>query len=620
MTAQHQNCNATAELYVVQCPGPSLCGRDVIQKLHLLPDQEVGTILTPDCEMSSVTEQLKEKFKDLFGLGTGLMKGPPASIAMKKDATPRFLKARSLPYSLREKVGMELDRMCQQGILSPVSHSCWATPIVPVVKADGTLRICGDLKVTVNPECDVDQYPLPKMGDIFASLKGGYWFSKLDLREAYCHIPLDDQAKQVAVLNTHKGLFAHNRLPYGIASAPAIFQRKMEELLKNVPGTQVFLDDVLIAEDKNSYGKTVNKVLEIFRENGIRLRKDKCVFGAQEVTYLGHKIDRHGLHPAEKKLDTIVRAPAPRNVQELRSFLGLITYYRSFLLNMSSLLAPLYRLLQKESKWKWASEEKRAFEAVKNSLINSDMLVHFDPTKELVLECDASPEGIGAVLSHVIDGIERPIAFRSRTLTKTEKNYSQLEREALALVFAVVKFRDYLLCREFTLKTDREPLVGLFKENRPIPTTAASRIQRRTPSGSRDKSPAEMLLSYRPKGRLDLLLQKPQEPNVERHTLTKEKWVRGQTVLFRNFGLGQCWMKGTVQQVLGNRMLKLNTAGGPVTQHFDQVRRCDNGSPTEHSEWWDLHEQQSSSAPTPAAEGQPGRPTRIRRPPNRLNL
>ncbi|XP_077507237.1 uncharacterized protein LOC144116352 [Amblyomma americanum] len=113
----------------------------------------------------------------------------------------------------------------------------------------------------------------------------------------------------------------------------------MEELLKNVPGTQVFLDDVLIAEDKNSYGKTVNKVLEIFRENGIRLRKDKCVFGAQEVTYLGHKIDRHGLHPAEKKLDTIVRAPAPRNVQEHRSFLGLITYYRSFLPNMSTALA-----------------------------------------------------------------------------------------------------------------------------------------------------------------------------------------------------------------------------------------------------------------------------------------
>lgn len=123
-TAQHQNYRATAELYVVQCPGPTLCGRDMIQKLHLLPDQEVGTILTLDSKISSVTEQLKEKFKDLFEPGTGLMKGPPASIVMKKDATPRFLKARSLPYALREKVGMELDRMCQQGILSPVSHSC----------------------------------------------------------------------------------------------------------------------------------------------------------------------------------------------------------------------------------------------------------------------------------------------------------------------------------------------------------------------------------------------------------------------------------------------------------------------------------------------------------------
>lgn len=195
------------------------------------------------------------------------------------------------------------------------------------------------------------------------------------------------------------------------------------------------------------------------------------------MTYLGHRIDREGLHPSERKMEAIMQAPAPQNVQKLRSFLGLITYYRSFLPNMSTLLAPLYQLLQQNATWRWTALEKEAFSNAKSALKNSDLLVHFDPTKELVLECDASPQGIGAVLSQVINGTERPIAFRPRTQTKPEKNYSHLEKEALALIFCVVKFCDYLLCREFTLKTDHEPLVGLFKENRPIPSTAAARIQ-----------------------------------------------------------------------------------------------------------------------------------------------
>lgn len=199
MTVEHQGRQMAAELFVVKCSGPALCGRDVILGLGLMHDIQVGAVLDSTEDTSATTMKLKADFKDLFQPGTGLMRGPPVNIALKKDCNPRFLKARSLPYAVRNKVAAELQRMCQQGILTPISHSKWATPIVPVVKPDGTLRICGDFKVLVNPACGIDQYPLPKVEDIFASLKGGYWYSKLDLREAYCHIPLSEEAKKVAV-------------------------------------------------------------------------------------------------------------------------------------------------------------------------------------------------------------------------------------------------------------------------------------------------------------------------------------------------------------------------------------------------------------------------------------
>ncbi|XP_037507733.1 uncharacterized protein K02A2.6-like [Rhipicephalus sanguineus] len=241
------------ELYVTKCSSPSLCSRDIIQKLNILGPNSV-TFVQVDGSVQETVTKLKREFSDLFQPGTGLMKGPPAHINLKKEVNPKFFKARSLPYAIRDKVARELDRLCEEA-------------------------------------CEVDQYPLPKVEDMFANLKDGYWFTKLDLREAYCHVPLDE-SKKAAVLNTHKGLFSYNRLPYGIASAPAIFQRKMEAVLKDIPGTQVFLDDILVAERQHEFGTTLRKVLSALRDNGIKLREEKCIFGEEGVNYLGHRIDR----------------------------------------------------------------------------------------------------------------------------------------------------------------------------------------------------------------------------------------------------------------------------------------------------------------------------------------
>ena len=197
------------------------------------------------------------------------------------------------------------------------------------------------------------------------------------------------------------------------------------------------------------------------------------------MEYLGHRIDASGLHPTEAKVKAIVDAPTPKNLSELKSYLGLLNYYGRFLPNLSSMIQPLNQLQSKGQKWEWSQACQQAFEKSKQALVDSPALAHYDATKPLRLACDASPYGVGAVLSqHDENGNERPVAFASRTLSSTEKNYAQIEREALSLIFGVRKFHQYLYGRVFTLFTDHEPLTSILNPKAGIPTLAAARMQR----------------------------------------------------------------------------------------------------------------------------------------------
>ena len=199
------------------------------------------------------------------------------------------------------------------------------------------------------------------------------------------------------------------------------------------------------------------------------------------VEYLGHRISAEGIQPTQEKVRAIAEAPAPNNISQLRSFLGVMNYYAKFLPNLSTALAPLYRLFQKKAKWTWDADQKEVFSVAKTRLTSSCVLVHYDPEKELVLSCDASPYGLGAVLSHRLeDGTEKSMAFACRSLAPAEKNYAQLDKEALATIFGVKKFNHYLLGRPFTILSDHKPLQHLFSEKKPIPVLASARIKRWT--------------------------------------------------------------------------------------------------------------------------------------------
>ena len=325
----------------------------------------------------------------------------------------------------------------------------------------------------------MDTYPLPRIDDLFASLAGGQAFSKLDLAHAYQQIPLDEESKRLAVINTHKGLFAYNRLPFGVSAAPPIFQRTIESILQGIPNVCVYLDDILVTGKTTAeHLRTLEDVLKKLESAGVKLKRGKCSFLLPSVEYLGHHISAEGLRPTKEKVRAIADAPAPQNVSQLRSFLGLVNYYGKFLPQLSSTLAPLYRLLEKK-RWSWGEAQMEAFRKTKTQLTSPCLLAHYDPEKDLILACDASPYGIGAVLTHRLeDGTERPVAFASRTLAPAEKKYAQLEKEGLAIVFGVKKFHDYLLGRKFVIHSDHKPLQHLFSESRPVPPLASARIQR----------------------------------------------------------------------------------------------------------------------------------------------
>ena len=464
---------AVLPLIVVAGSGPSLLGRNWLGKIRL--DWKAIKVVR---DTNTALADLLDHHRRVFADELGKLKGHTAKIHVDPGAQPRFCKARTVPYAMRSKVEAELQRLEDAGIIEPVQFADWAAPIVPVVKSDKeSIRICGDFKVTVNKASKLDRYSIPKIEDLFARLAGGKTFTKLDMSQAYQQIVLDEDSRTYVVINTHRGLFQYNRLLFGVSSAPGIFQRVMESILNGIPGVVVYI--LVTGATEEEHLAHLKEVLRRLEEAGLRLKRNKCVFMVPFVVYLGHVIDAQGLHPIPDKVRALQAAPQPENVAQLRSYIGLLSYYSKFLPQLATVLAPLYLLLREKEPWRWTYKQDQAFNHSKKLLLSSQVLVHFDPQLEIRLACDASAYGIGAVLSHRMpDGSEKPIGFVSRTLSATEQKYSQIEKEALACVVGVTRFRSYLWGHHFTLQTDHKPLLTLFNEHKTIPQQAANRIQR----------------------------------------------------------------------------------------------------------------------------------------------
>ncbi|KFD45214.1 hypothetical protein M513_13909 [Trichuris suis] len=425
-------------------------------------------------------EELLEKYAELFSDSLGVVKGPPVTLYTDDSVAPIQMSARRVPFALKHRIEEELNRLVSQGILEPVLHTTWATPIVPVVKSNGDIRICGDYKCTVNKALRKDLYKIPSVNELLTTLKKGKVFAKLDLAQAYQQLVVDEASAELQTIITHKGAFKPKRLQYGISSAPGIFQRFMDTLLANLDDVVTYFDDVLVvARSEAELASTLKQVFHRLLQAGIRLKRDKCVFGLQNVNFLGYRIDASGIHPSEGKVAVIHNFPSPENKQQLQAFLGLLNFYHNFLANKAEIAEPLHRLLDNNSKWSWTHRHAEAFKRLKQLISSNLVLTQYDDSLPLTLTCDASPHGVGCVLAHITaSGIEKPIAFHSRTLSSAERKYAQIDREALAIIVGIKKFHEYVFGRHVEIRTDHKPLLGLLARAMQTPVGMSPRMVR----------------------------------------------------------------------------------------------------------------------------------------------
>ena len=460
--------------------GMTTCGTSA---LHIVGEENLASNVYQKSanfaeKLSGPLENLRQKYSEVFDDDLGKCTKTQASIHVRENTKPIFHNFRPIPFAVRKKVEDELSRLVDMGVLQKIDYSEWATPIVVVNKPNGKVRICGDFK-PLNRHIQVDQHPIPTLDILMDKLQGGKFYSKIDLADAYLQIELDDEAKKLCVINTPFGLYQYNRMCFGLASSPAQFQRLMDTLIAGLPGVAAYLDDLIITgATEKEHWENMELLIQKLSEYGLRIKLEKSAFFQNSVEYLGFIIDKDGKRPSKLSVEAVKKLKIPENVTEVQAFLGKINYYRCFIKNLAELANPLYMLLKKDCEFKWTSDCESAFQKLKNEIINATKLSHYDSSKPLILATDASNKGIGAVLMQKHNGIEKPIAHASKTLTETQRRYSQIEREALAIIFGVKKFHQFLFGRKFCLVTDHKPLVSIFSPDKHFPVLTAQRLQR----------------------------------------------------------------------------------------------------------------------------------------------
>ena len=373
------------------------------------------------------------------------------------------------PTAYLEAIDDYVEKLQQNNIIEP-SAGPWASNIVVVRRKDGRLRLCVDYRA-VNSRTYHDSYPLPNVEATFDALSGASWFCTLDLRAGYHNIPVAEEDCDKTQFITRRGTWRWRLMPFGLSTAPGTFQRLMDLVMSGLTyeSVLVYLDDlIIIGSSFEQLAERLEVVLARLRAANLKLNYKKCELFKRKVYFLGHVVSGAGIEVQPEKVEAVSNWPTPTNVPELRSFLGLASYYRRFIDSFSVIAAPLYQLLRKNSRFTWFDEQQVAFEQLKVALTTAPVLGSPRSEGTFFMDTDASERGLGVVLSQEQDGNERVLAYASRTLSAAEKNYSITRKELLAVIFGLKKFRPYLIGRRFVIRSDHAALQWLRQTPEPM--------------------------------------------------------------------------------------------------------------------------------------------------------
>ncbi len=364
---------------------------------------------------------------------------------------------------MRDKVTTELQGMLAADLIESIDASPWVSNLVIVQKRSGGMRLCIDLRGP-NKAVVPDKYPLSTIEELTTLFYGSSVFTKLDLKQGYMQIPLHEDSRNLTAFVTHMGLFRFKRITFGLSSAPSCFQKIMATVLAGLPGTAVYLDDIVVhGKDVATHDECLRRVFTALSRHNLTLNTEKCVFATPAIDFVGLRVSSSGIAPLQSNVEAILNLQVPTSAGQLASFLGMTAYYLRFLPQYSEITSPLQQLLKHNTPW--TADCEQAIRRLTHLLTSPPTLAHFDLSSPTLVTCDASAVAVGAVLSQLHDGIERPIAFASRALSSAEQKYSVGEREALACIWACERWHMYLYGRSFTLRTDHQALTTLMSSS-----------------------------------------------------------------------------------------------------------------------------------------------------------
>lgn len=475
-------CITQEDVYIIDghCNAETLLGKTACYNLGIFTKpgyvHKVGTHLQNSEEQA--LEELLNSYEDVF-VGPGCITNYEHKVTVDSTVPPVAQKLRRKPYAMAEAINQELDKLLEDDVIEPVNEGTeWVSNIVTVPKKDSNeIRVCIDLR-EVNKAVVRERHPTRTVEDILHSANGSRYFARLDALKGFHQCILAPESRNLTTFITTRGCYRFKRVPFGLASASEAFQKAIDNIFQGLDGVEIHVDDLLIhARTFDELLSRIRAVLERCRERNLKLNMKKSKFSMSSLDILGHVIDADGIHADPAKVQAIVDAKPPRNLSELRSFLGMATYVSKFIPNFATMSEPLRKMTRKNIKWNWNSDSDKAFRALKEALMNEHCLAFYNLDRETFLVVDASPFGLGGILMQTQpDGTRKPVSFASRSLNDTERRYSQIEREALACVWAVEHFHLYLWGKRFILQTDHKPLIHMLDPK--VTTVLPARIDR----------------------------------------------------------------------------------------------------------------------------------------------